>query len=177
MDTNTLLTIFVALTFLAILLQAGVLLGMFFTLRKAAKLAAETSSDVRATVLPLVHTSRELIERVSPQVATITAGLAELTELAHKQTKGASVSISEVAERVSAQINRIDRMLTVTLDAVERTAGTIEHTVAAPVRQVNGVVAALKAIIDTYRRTPSASSRYDGRRHNHVPDPDSDIVI
>jgi methyl-accepting chemotaxis protein len=177
MDTNTLLIIFVALTFLAILLQAGVLLGMFLTLRKTAKVATEATSDLRATVLPLIHTSRDLIERVSPQIATITAGLAELTELAHKQTKGASVSISDVAERVSAQINRIDRMLTVTLDAVERTAGAIEHTVATPVRQVNGVVAALKAIIDTYRHTSSASTRYNGRRHDSVPDPDSDIVI
>jgi len=177
MDTNTLLTIFVALTFLAILLQAGVLLGMYFTLRKTAKLANETAADLKVTVLPLIHTSRELIERISPQIATVTAGLAELTELVHKQSQGASLSISEVSDRVNAQIKRIDRMLTITLDAVEKTAGAIEHTVAAPVRQVNGVVAALKAIIDTYRHSPRSASGYNGRRNEGVTDPDVDVVI
>jgi hypothetical protein len=42
-------------------------------------------------------------------------------------------------------------MMTVGLDAVERASGVVENAVSAPVRQVNGILAAIRAIIDTYR--------------------------
>lgn len=178
MEANqTLLIVFVALTGVAVLLQACVLLGMFLALRKTAQSVTEVTSDVKATVIPLVHTTRELLERISPQIMTVSSGLAELTELVHKETKGARVSVADVADRVNRQVKRIDGMLTVALDTVERTANTIEHSVAAPVRQVNGVVAALKAVIDTYRSTPRSTAGAQARRNSHVPDPDEDIVI
>jgi phage-related minor tail protein len=168
---NTLLIVFVALTGVAVLLQACVLLGIYIALRKTAHAVTEASSDVKATVIPMVHSTRELLERISPQIMTISSGLAELTELVHKETKGARISVSEITERVNAQVKRIDGMLTVALDTVEKTAGAIEHSVAAPVRQVNGVVAAFKAIVDTYRSSAPRSNR------NPIPDPDRDIVI
>ena len=176
METNsTWLIVFVGLTCAAVVLQAGVLLGIFLSLRKTAQAVTEVTSDVKATVIPLVHSTRELLERISPQILTVSAGLADLTDLVHKETKGTKVSVAEITERINRQVQRIDGMLTVALDTVEKTAGVIEHSVAAPVRQVNGVVAAFKAIVDTYRSTPSSSAR---RNHvNPVPDPDRDIVI
>jgi methyl-accepting chemotaxis protein len=173
---NTLLIVFVGLTGAAVLLQSLVLLGIFLSLRKTAQAVTEVTGDVKGTMIPLVHTTRELLERVSPQIMTISAGLAELTELVHKETKGARVSVADITERLNRQVKRIDGMLTVALDSVEKTASTIEHSVAAPVRQVNGVVAALKAIVDTYRSTSSSSVRRNSHV-NPVPDPDRDIVI
>jgi hypothetical protein len=55
--------------------------------------------------------------------------------------------------RVSRQTARLDSMLTVGLDKVERTAGVLETAVAVPVRQANGIFAAVKAIVETYRST------------------------
>ena len=174
MEANsTWLIVFVGLTGAAVLLQACVLLGMFLALRKTAQAVTEVTSDVKATVIPLVHTTRELLERISPQIMTVSAGLAELTEVVHKETKGARVSVADITERINNQVKRIDGMLTVALDTVEKTANTIEHSVAAPVRQVNGVVAAFKAIVDTYRSSP----RMQARRETPVPDPDRDVVL
>ena len=42
-------------------------------------------------------------------------------------------------------------MLTSSLNAVDRAGNVIESAVSTPVRQANGIFAALKAVIETYR--------------------------
>lgn len=178
MEANsTWLIVFVGLTCAAVLLQAGVLLGIFLSVRKTAEAVNVITKEMKTTVIPLVDSTRELLERVSPQIQTVTQGLADLTEAVHNETKGARVSIAAITDRVNTQAKRLDHMLTVALDTVEKAAGAIEHSVAAPVRQVNGVVAALKAVVGTYRSTRPASRAANGRASYPVPDPDRDIVL
>ena len=180
MEANTtLLTWAVVLTGLAVLLQAGVLLGIFLALRKTAHAVNEVTKDVKTTVIPLVHDTRDLLERVSPHIQTISTGLATLIDLIQKESTDARVSVSDVVQRAHVQAKRVDGMVTVALNAIEKTAVALEHSVAAPVRQVNGVVAALKAIVGTYRSMPGVSSGFNGpgARPRPVPDPDRDIVL
>jgi hypothetical protein len=150
-NTDTILIVFVAIVGVLALLQALVLLGIFLSLRKAAKSAMVATDDFKATVMPTIHSTRELIERISPQIVTISNGLAELTELLKKESRGVSVSASEIMERVNRQTLRLDGMLTNGLDAVERAGEVVETAVAAPIRQVNGIMAAIKAMVETYR--------------------------
>jgi hypothetical protein len=150
-NTETILIVFVALTGVAVLLQACVLFAIFISLRKTAQSVLEATGDFKATVLPMVHSTRELVERITPQIITISAGLAELTETLKKESKGVSFSASEIMERVNRQTQRLDAMLTTGLNAVERAGDVVESTVAKPVRQVNGILAAIRAVIETYR--------------------------
>ena len=170
-NSTTLLIVFIGLTSAAILLQAGILLGIFLSLRKTAKSLTEVTGDIKATVIPLVHSTRELVDRISPQIVTVSSGLADLTELAQREAQEAHLSIAEINGRVQRQTARLDGMLTSALDRIERVGGAVEHTVSVPVRHANGVVAALKAVFDTYRSTPGTS-----RRRTEVPDPDRDLV-
>jgi hypothetical protein len=153
-NTDTILIVFVAIVGALTLLQALVLLGIFISLRKAAKSAMVAADDFKATVMPTIHSTRDLIERISPQIVTISAGLAELTATLSKESKGVSFSASEIMDRVNRQSKRLDGMLTHGLDAVERAGEVVETAVAAPIRQVNGIMAAIKAMIDTYRSEP-----------------------
>lgn len=165
MNTETILIVFVAFTGASVLMQACVLFAIFLSLRKTAKSALAASEDFKATVLPMVHSSRELIERIKPQLLTLVADLAELTQSVKKETQKVEISISEIMERVNRQTERLDTMLTNGLDAVEKATQVVETTVAAPVRQVNGILAAIKAIVETYRRPASprkaAETGYD----------------
>jgi len=90
---------------------------------------------------------------LSPEIMVVTAGLAELTQVVRRETKDVRFSASEIVGRVNRQTARLDAMLTATLDVLERTGTLLESSVAAPVRQVNGVFAAVRAVIDTYRTT------------------------
>jgi len=153
MDNHTLLIIFVALTGVSVLLQAIVLIGILSAISKAARVVTDSTQDLKATILPVVHSTRELVERMSPQVMVVTAGLAELTQVVRRETKDVNISVSEIIGRVNTQTARLDAMLTATLDVLERTGTQLENSIAAPVRQVNGVFAAVRAVIDTYRTT------------------------
>jgi hypothetical protein len=156
-QTEILLIVFVALTGIAVALQACVLFAIFVSLKKM----AQATDDIKATMLPMVHSTRELMERLSPSVLTISTGIAELTEMLHKESKDVRISVSEIIERVNRQTERIDTMLTTGLDTVERAGSVLESTLALPVRQANGIVAAIKAMIETYRSTkPHHSVRY-----------------
>jgi hypothetical protein len=150
-NSDTILIVFVAIVGVLALLQALVLLGIFLSLRRAAKSAMVAADDFKATVMPTIHSTRDLIERISPQIVTISNGLAELTLLLKKESQGVSTSASEIMERVNRQSKRLDGMLTHGLDAVERAGEVVESTVAAPIRQANGIIAAIRAMIETYR--------------------------
>ncbi len=153
MDNHTLLIIFVALTGLSVLIQAVVLIGILMAMKKTAAMVAETTTDLKATVLPVIHQTRDLVQRISPQVVSVTNGLSELTELVRKEAKEVNISASEIMGRVNRQTARLDQMLTSTLNVLDRTGSLLENAVSTPVRQANGVFAAVRAVIDTYRST------------------------
>jgi hypothetical protein len=153
-NTESILIFFVAFTGISVLLQAGILFGIYISLRKTTKSVLEMTEEVKSMVTPLVYTSRQLMERVTPEVISVTGALAEWTNTIRKETAGVHISVADVVGRISKQMQRIDAMLTVVLDRIERTSSAIETTVAAPVRQVNGVLAAIRATIDTYKHFP-----------------------
>lgn len=156
-NTETLLTIFVGLTGFAVLLQACVLLGILISVRKSAKLLTDATDELKSRVLPMVQATQNLVERIGPEVVTVTGGLADLTNTMRKETADIHISPAEVINGVKRQVKRIDSMLTVGLDRIERAGNALETTVATPVRQVNGVLAAIKATIDTYRSFPTSN--------------------
>jgi hypothetical protein len=153
-NSQTYLIIFVAITGIAVFMQALVLLGIFLSLRKAAQAMTQTTEDLKATVLPMVHSTRELVEKIGPQLVKVSTDLAELTQLCRKETASAKVSFSEIAERINKQTIRLDAMLTSGLNSVERAGSLLESAVAMPVRQVNGIFSAFKAMVDAYRQEP-----------------------
>jgi len=184
MDNHTLLIIFVALTGVSVLIQAIVLIGILTTVSKAAKVVTENSNDLKATILPIVHSTKELMERISPQVIVVTQGLAELTEVVRRETKEVHISVSDIVQRVNRQTERLDAMLTSALDFTERTGVVLESAVATPVRQVNGIFAAVRAMIDTYRTTNPRNGGYRTTAPRSAPAPyppvkdaDKDFVI
>jgi hypothetical protein len=160
MDNQVLLIIFVGLTGVAVLIQACVLIGIFVSLQKTAKSVLLVTEDLKATVVPMIHSTRELMERMGPQLVTVTSDLAELTQGLRKESASVRVSVSEIMERVNKQTAHLDSMMTSGLNSVERASVVLESAVAAPVRQINGIFAAVKAVIETYRHVdPRAPQR------------------
>ncbi len=58
MDSQTLLIIFVGLTGFAVLLQACVLLALYFTVRKATEAVQQKIDELKANYFPLISASR-----------------------------------------------------------------------------------------------------------------------
>src|ERR1700746_1144093 len=73
------MSLFVALTGIAVLLQAGVLLAMYLAMRKSSQRMEELAGDVKTKVLPTVVEVQAMITVLRPKVETIAENLSETT--------------------------------------------------------------------------------------------------
>jgi uncharacterized protein YoxC len=147
---------------LALLLQAIVLLAIFLGMRKAAKSLKEEIEDVRSSVMPVVSDTHELLARLSrltPKLESTVTDAAELASSLRAQAADVEAAVEDILERVRKQTSRVDGMFSSTLDTVEKASVFVTETVGKPVRQLSGLLAGLKAIIESLRSSaPSANS-------------------
>jgi uncharacterized protein HemX len=166
-SSQTLLVVFIAVAAISILMQAGFTVAMFFAARKAQKKIMDLADDVRLHALPAIMSSRELIQDLTPKVKQITENLTATTATLRSKADQVGGLVGNVTERAQAQASRVDGMVKGTLDQLTIAVHAIEHGVAAPVRQVNGILNGLRAGIDVMRqKTPT----------NHL-DPEDDLFV
>jgi len=172
-QSETILTVFVALTALALLAQAGILLAALLIGRKMFVSLRDDFEELRSSAMPVLKESRQLFERIVPQVEpilkevagaapnlkAISADVAALTKKARTQADGIEVSALDAMERIKHQAARLDTAVTRVLDDTDRVLGFVHTAVSAPARQVAGVLAAARAIMDSFRHTDHASQR------------------
>jgi uncharacterized protein YoxC len=156
LDNQTIQLIFIAVTALAVLLQAIILLAIFVTVRKAARSVREEVEDLRSSIMPIVDTTRELINRTAPRVEDAVVDLADIAHGLRVQTAQMESSVTEILERVRTQASRVDEMFSSLLDAVDRAGGFVAEAVSGPVRQISGLLASIKAIIESLRASADA---------------------
>ena len=164
-NLETLLIVFIAITGLSVLLQACVLLGMYLTMREAVTVAKEQADEYREKITPvlesskkligtaneLVVASKDLVAAIEPQLRIAATELAEMTISAREQADRLQITAEEVSEGVRRQAARVDGMTTSVLNRVDRFGNFLADAINVPIRQVSGVVAAAKAIVDTLR--------------------------
>lgn len=157
-NTELILTILVAVIAIAALIQLIILFVLFLAARKGMKLAGEYAADLRDKVVPLIEhskvmlqTTRQLITKLEPKLEAAATDVAELAHTANVESKKMSQSAEEIAERLRRQAARVDEMTTEALDRVDRAGHILDQVVTVPVRQVSGVMAAARAIIETLR--------------------------
>ena len=71
-SSQDLLVIFIAIAAISILMQAGFTVAMFIGALKARKKVMALVDDVRLHAMPVIMSSREVIQDVAPKLKTIT---------------------------------------------------------------------------------------------------------
>jgi len=143
---SILLIVFVAVTGLAVLLQASVLLGMFIAMRKALKLVQENVDELRTKVLPVVTEAGEFFTRVGPKLESMATDMSVLIHDVRAQGAEVQESAAVILQKVERQSSRIDAMMTGFLDSVDRAGSFISDVVGAPIRQLGALASAAKAM-------------------------------
>jgi uncharacterized protein YoxC len=161
LDNQTILLAFVAVTGLAVLLQAIILLAIFITLRKAVRSAREESEKLRSSFMPIVYETRDILAstqeflgRVTPRIEVAAADLAEIMHGVRAQSVELQSSAQELLERVRVQSERLEMMFSDLLDTVGHAGEFVVETIGGPVRQVSRVLRAAKAIVESLRTPP-----------------------
>jgi methyl-accepting chemotaxis protein len=149
--SQTLLVIFVAVAAVSILMQAGFTLAIFLGARKAQKKLMTLADDVRLHALPVIISSREIVNDLAPKVKTITENLTAASATLRSKADQIGAVVGDVANRTQSQVSRVDGMVKVTLDQLTSAVQAIEHGIAVPVRQVNGIINGLRAGVEVLR--------------------------
>jgi hypothetical protein len=134
------MTVFVALTGIAVLLQACVLAAMYFAMRKSGERIEALATEVKTKVLPSVELAQEVLVEMRPKLEVIVANLEEVTTVLRSQVKRVDATVNDVMDRARLQVIRADELFSRTLDRVEQTTEIVQKTVVSPVRQLSGLM-------------------------------------
>ena len=134
------LNLFIALTAVAIALQALVLLGIFLSLRKTSAKVDTLTTEMRSRALPAIEAAQSLITTSTPKLEEIVGNVHVTTALVRGQIERLDNTVNDIIDRTRLQVIRADELVTRTLDRVEDTTESLQHTVVSPVRQLTGIM-------------------------------------
>jgi hypothetical protein len=146
MDEHTLLlllTIFVALTALAMLIAAGAMLGIFIATRKLQQLVMPIIPEVQA----IVATTRRTVDRVENHVEKIGATSSSILDVTKQQLVKVDELLTDASARAKVQMERAELVLDDSMTRVQQTVSYVQSGVIRPVREVYGVFAGIRTTL------------------------------
>jgi len=157
MDDN-LLRIFIAVTTFAIVVQAGILIGLYLAVRKSTAKMEALASEVTNKALPTLDTVQNMLVELRPRIEVISVNLSESSNMVRNQMGRIDATLTDALDRARLQVIRADELLNRTMDKVEETSEAVHKTVISPLRQVNGLMAAIstgvEVLLGQKRRSP-----------------------
>jgi len=156
MDQNTLLTvmtIFVVVAALALVVQMGVMIGLY----KATRSAEQRISAMLPQVEQLINVSHRTIEQGRQQLLEVTGKTTEILTLAHTQVARVDDLMADATHRARVQLERAELIIEDTLSRAQQTIGLVHSGVMRPLREIQGVTAGVKAALQFLSRGGRAS--------------------
>lgn len=161
MHTNAVQLAFTIVTALAVLMQAFVLLGMLIALKAALGRLDQVTTKAEEHALPALETARHLLEEVTPKLKVAAQNVMELSETLRTRTATVSDTVDDLLKKAEGQVDRVDEMVTGTLDSIAHATATVQKAVVTPVRQVSAILSGLRVGFDVLR----------SRNHHTTPAP------
>ena len=167
-DRETLLVVFVgiiALFFLALII--GLVAAAIYALklkRDVLKAIDTVKATVQEKAYPVVASTQELIRDLTPKIKTITENAAEISHTVRAQVTDIDSTLSDVTAKARAQADRVNGMVSSTLNTTTNVVSSVERGVRAPIREVAGLFAGLKAGWDVLLQPRPASAKSDVKR-------------
>ena len=131
---------FVAITAIAVLIQMGVMVGLFVSVKKSSEKMEKLATQLEAKLSPILESSREILADSAPKLKEITSNLVDASSSMKTQAQKLESVMKEVSDRSHLQIIRMDQMLSSTLNKVESTTELLHETIFNPVKQVSGII-------------------------------------
>ncbi|HME31226.1 MAG TPA: hypothetical protein VKG65_00590 [Terriglobales bacterium] len=151
------LTIFIAMTAAAVVLQMLILLLICVVMYKLSARLKTVTDETESRVFPLLEDAKVLLQDVKttlettrPKVDVILDNAAHVTTTVRADAERVQVTVNDLLDRVRLQVIRADEMVTRTMDRVEETSEKVQHSVMSPIRKVSGMAQAVSVGVGTY---------------------------
>lgn len=124
--------------------------GLAFAVYRIAQRVQAKVVPLAARAEPILDTARGILDDNRPRLAEMTGDAAAMTKTARQQSEQWSVVLDDVAVRARERIAQIDVTVDETVQQVEQVGGAVKTAVTRPVRELNALVAGIKAAVATY---------------------------
>jgi methyl-accepting chemotaxis protein len=162
---NGLLIIFIAVTAAAVLLQAGILAGMYFALRKTSAKVESLADEVKTKVLPTAELAHSMMSELRPKIVTVVDNVSVSTTMLRTQMERVDATLTDIVDRTRLQVIRADEFVNSTMDKLEETREVMQRTVVSPVKQLSGLMhgvsAGFEALFSRRRQRSSVAAPQD----------------
>ena len=147
---ETLISAFIIVTCVAVIIQAGILVALFFSVKKSSARMEAIANNMENRALPLLDSARAILHDTGPHFKEMAANMAEISNTVKSQVQRVDDTVNDLVDRTRNQAVRVDELITRTIDKVEETTDMVQHTVIAPVRQISGIVQGLSVGLTAY---------------------------
>jgi len=147
---DTWLKVFVAVTAGAVVLQAMIMVALYLAVRKSTAKVEAIAEEVKNKALPTMENVQSFLVEARPKIDAITTNVSESTTLVRNQLGRIDATLTDALDRTRLQVIRADELLSRTMDRVEETSDVVHKTVMSPLRQVNGLMAAISTGVDVF---------------------------
>jgi hypothetical protein len=168
---ETWVAVFVIVAAVAILVQAGILVAMFFQMRRTMERMDRFTADLESRLGPILSRVQTLLEETQPKISEMIADAAHVVYLARGQAQKVDRVFTEASDRLRGQLVRADRILTGALEAVEDAGTRFGTSVWRPVHKVSALVQGIKVGLDLLR------SRRSNRRSEEPLETEEELFI
>ena len=156
---QTLLIVFIVVTALAVVIQAGVLVSLYISVRKTSSRVESIAGDLQQRAAPALDAATAILNNSRGNLQTLTENLAATSTSLRNQVERVETTMGDIIDRTRLQVIRADEMVSRTLDRVEETSEFVQHTVISPVKQLAGLVSGLTVGLDAFFRRRKGPQR------------------
>jgi hypothetical protein len=151
MDQQTLdvlLTIFVALAAIAMIVQAGMLVGIY----RSSRAMQEKVVELLPRVESLVSSTHKGVEQSRKQIMEITTTANAILESARNQLVKVEDVVNDATSRAKVQMDRVEMVIDDTVSRAHQTVTAVHGTILWPIRELRGVAAGVKGAVEFLAR-------------------------
>jgi len=147
---NIVITIFVVVTALAVVIQAGILVGMFFAMRKTSAKMESLAEEFKTKVLPAAEQAQTIMTELRPKITTVVDNVSVSTTVLRNQMERMDATLTDIIDRTRLQVIRADEFVNSTMDKLEETREVVSRTVVSPVRHISGIMHGLTVGLEAF---------------------------
>jgi hypothetical protein len=160
MDRDPKLAVILFLVAVAVVLQAGAMMGILLSMLKVRREVEGLRADVKQRLDPLAQSVAGILADAREPVRTLIANLAEISNVLRDRTGQVDRVVAELVERSRLQIIRADQMISDLAEKVGSTAQAVERQVMVPIQEAAAVIKGVRSGLEfllSRRRAPRAA--------------------
>ena len=124
---DNLVPLFIICTAIAVIIQMGILVLLFVTVRKTTSRLEKIATEVSAKALPMIDTAQSILVDIKPRVTDIMANTEQAVRTARSQMERLDATVNDIVDRTRLQVIRADELVNRTMDRVEETTEMVHH--------------------------------------------------